>query len=166
MLQRWPWVVAPPWPDHLFPMAEGLCCPVCGRTKLRGAPRMDEHRANERLAGRTRFFLFSLPFLLSFCCLLSDRWCAREILFVLFSLLILSCPPRSCCLNLDDRIERWSQSRRPTLTFASCNSTPNSNYLQFHLLSMIIPFLLEFEQLAAQLSHLSISQYCVLCFFP
>lgn len=132
VLHRWPWVVAPPWPDHLFPMAEGLCCPVCGRTKLRGALRMDERRANERLAGRLRFFLFSLPFLLSFCCLLSDRWCAREMLFVLFSLLILSCPPQSCYLNFDDGTERWSQSRRLLKCLLySCRSTLYRNNLQF-----------------------------------
>lgn len=76
-----PWAVAPPWLDHLFSVAEGLRCPVCGRTKLRGVLRMDEHRTNERLAGRQRFFHFSL----SLCCRLSDRWCVREILFVLFS---------------------------------------------------------------------------------
>lgn len=118
MLLCHPWVVAPPWPDHLFPMAEGLCCPVYGRTKLRGAPRMDEHRENERLAGRPRFFPCSLPFLHCFRCLLSDRWCAREILFVLFSELILSCPPQCCCLYMDDRTARGSQSRKPSLILA------------------------------------------------
>lgn len=118
MLLCHPWVVAPPCPDHLFPMAEGLCCPVHGRTKLRGPPRMDEDRMNERLEDRPRFFPRLLPFLHSFYNLLSDRWCAREILFVLFSELIQSCPPRCCCLNLYDRTERWSQSRKPILILA------------------------------------------------
>ena len=54
--------LAPPWLDHLFPPVEGLCWPVCGRTELRGALRMDECRRNDRLAGMLRFLRFSLPF--------------------------------------------------------------------------------------------------------
>lgn len=95
VLHRWLWVVAPPRLDHLFPMAEGLCCPVCGRTKLRGALRMDEHRTNERLVDRLRFFppsflyLFSTPFA-AFCQI--DDVQGKYYLFC-FRCFILSCPP-------------------------------------------------------------------------
>ena len=142
MLHPRPWVVAPPWPDHLFPMAEGQCCPVCGRTKLRGAPRMDERRANERLAGRTRFFLFSPPFFsfpfAAFCQIDDVRGKYYLFSFHCWFCLCLLSPAVSI---LDDGTERWSPSRKPTLMFALLPP------LKLQLLLIIVPFLLGLAQL-------------------
>lgn len=49
---------------------------------------------------------------------LSDRWCAREILFVLFPLLMLSCPPLCCRLNRDDGTTEafYCRARKPSVS--------------------------------------------------
>lgn len=96
-----------PLPGQIIfsPTAEGLTCPVFGRTKLRGALRMDEQPVNERLAGRTEFPpVFSSPFASS--CQINDVW-GKYYLFC-FHCWFLSCPPLSCCLYLDDSGEKWN----------------------------------------------------------
>lgn len=79
------WVVAPPWPDHFFPNGWRSHLPSLWQDQIKRCTQDGWAASQWEIGGQDRV---SPCFLLSFCLVLSDKWCVREILFVLFSLLI------------------------------------------------------------------------------